>query len=157
MQYPLIFPHGTDGWNFNLKLANGKKIDSLGILPLPYHGTAKYLSVVESSASIPIILGRFILQIETERLQFLRCDQIALRADCYQDLRDSIIDRDGDPSNVGRRIILPLTFTGGPRYMHERQQDALTYVRKFGSPDLFHCAKIKFPEIHYIPNYDISL
>ena len=76
-------------------------------------------------------------KIETERLQFLRREQKALRADSYQDLRDAIVDGDGDPSYVGRRIILPLTFTGGPCYMHEWQQDALTYVRKFGSPDLF--------------------
>ena len=67
-------------------------------------------------------------KIETERLQFLRREQASLRADCYQDLRDAILDGDGDPSNVGRRIVLPSTFTGGPRYMHERQQDAMTYV-----------------------------
>ena len=76
-------------------------------------------------------------KIETERLQFLRREQTALRADCYQDLRDAILDGDGDPSNVGRRIVLPSTFTGGPRYMHERQQDAMTYVRKYRHPDLF--------------------
>ena len=76
-------------------------------------------------------------KIETERLQFLRREQTALRADCYQDLWDVILDRDGDPNNVGRRIILSSTFTGGPRYMHERQQDALSYVRKYGHPDLF--------------------
>ena len=76
-------------------------------------------------------------KIETERLQFLRREQTALRADCYQDLRDAILDGDVDPSNVGRRIVLPSTFTGGPRYMHERQQDAMTYVRKYGHPDLF--------------------
>ena len=52
-------------------------------------------------------------------------------------MRDAIIDGDGDPSKVGRRRILPSTFTGGPRYMHERQQDAMTYVRKSGSADLF--------------------
>ena len=47
------------------------------------------------------------------------------------------MDGDGDPSNVGCRIILPSTFTGGPRYMHERQQDAISYVRKYGHNDLF--------------------
>ena len=76
-------------------------------------------------------------KIETERLQFLRREQKALCADCYQDLRDSIVNGDGDPSNICHRIILPSTFTGGPRYMHERQQDATTYVRKYGHPDLF--------------------
>ena len=72
-------------------------------------------------------------KIETERLQFLRCEQTALRADCYQDLRDAILDRDGDPNNVGHRIILPSTFTGGPRYMHERQQDAMSTLGNMGT------------------------
>ena len=30
-----------------------------------------------------------------------------------------------------------LLHAGGPHYMHERQQDAMTYVRMYGYPDLF--------------------
>ena len=55
------------------------------------------------------------------------------------------LDRDGDPKNVGQRIIL---FTGGPYYMRERQQDAMSYVRKYGHPDLFITTIIQ--SIHYI-------
>jgi len=87
LQYPLILSHGTDGWHINLKLVNSKKIGSLRILLLPYHGKTKCVHAAESSASIPAILGRFLLQIETEYLQFIRRDQKALHADCYQDLR----------------------------------------------------------------------
>ena len=29
LQYPLLFPHGTDGWHVNLKLQNGKKLKAL--------------------------------------------------------------------------------------------------------------------------------
>jgi len=137
LQYPLIFPHGTDGWHINLKLANNKKLTAL-----VYY---RYHIMVRQNVSVLLRAKRLFQQflvdayckIETERLQFLRREQKALRADCYQDLRDAIVDGDGDPSNVGRRIILPSTFTGGPRYMHERQQDAMTYVRKYGHPDLF--------------------
>jgi hypothetical protein len=39
--------------------------------------------------------------------------------------------------DVGQVVILPSSFTGGPRYMHERTQDSMTYVRKHGRPDLF--------------------
>ena len=39
--------------------------------------------------------------------------------------------------SIGRTVVLPSTFTGSPRYMHERFQDNMTYVRKFGAPDLF--------------------
>ncbi|XP_076039456.1 uncharacterized protein LOC143024528 [Oratosquilla oratoria] len=38
---------------------------------------------------------------------------------------------------TGQRVVLPSTFIGGPRYMKERQQDALAYVTYFGSPDYF--------------------
>jgi hypothetical protein len=38
---------------------------------------------------------------------------------------------------VGQQVILPSSFTGSPRYMHEKNQNAMTYVRKFGRPDLF--------------------
>ena len=83
---------------------------------------------------------------------------MALRADCYQDLQDAILDGHGDPNNVGHRIILTSTFTGGPRYMHERQQDAMSYVRKYGHPDLFITATTNpnWPEIknNLLPGQD---
>ena len=137
LQYPLIFSHGTDGWHINLKLANNKKLTAL--VYYRYHIMVRqYVSVLlRAKRLFQQFLVDAYCKIETERLQFLRHEQKTLRADCYQDLRDAIIDGDGDPSNVGRRIILPSTFTGGPRYMHERQQDAMTYVRKYGHPDLF--------------------
>jgi len=76
-------------------------------------------------------------KIETERLQFLRCEQKALGADSYISLRDSILAIDGDPRQVGQRVVLPATYTGGPRYMHERQSDAMAYVRRMGRADFF--------------------
>ena len=137
LQYPLLFPNGTDGWHINLKLQNGRKLTAM-----VYY---RYHIMIRQNMSVLLRAKRLFQQylvdayckIETERLQFLRREQTTLRADCYQDLRDAILDRDGDPNNVGRRIILPSTFTGGPRYMHERQQDAMSYVRKYGHPDLF--------------------
>ena len=59
-----------------------------------------------------------------------------MRADSYGNLRDSILESDADPQAVGQRVILPATFTGGPRYIHERAQDAMAYVREFGRPDI---------------------
>ena len=76
-------------------------------------------------------------KIECERLQFLTRELSTQKADNYRDLRDALYSTDGDPRNVGQRVILPATFTGGPRYMFERQQDAMTYVQKYGRPDLF--------------------
>ena len=149
LQYSLLFPCGTDGWHANLKLQNGRKLTAL-----VYY---RYHIMVRQNVSVLLQAKRLFQQylvdayckIETERLQFLRRDQTALQADCYQDLRDAILDGDGDPNNVGHRIILPSTFTGGPQYMHEWQQDATSYVRKYGHPDLFITATTNpnWPEI----------
>ncbi|CAE1281042.1 unnamed protein product [Acanthosepion pharaonis] len=51
-------------------------------------------------------------------------------------LRDALRN-DADPCNIANMCILPATFTGSPRYMHARTQDAMTYVRKYGRTDLF--------------------
>lgn len=60
------------------------------------------------------------------------------RADEYIHLRDAIVnDQCINASNIGQYVILPSSFTGSPRYMNEKNQDAMTYVRNFGKPDLF--------------------
>lgn len=40
-------------------------------------------------------------------------------------------------SEIGKRIVLPASFIGGPRDMRRRYLDAMTIVQKFGKPDLF--------------------
>ena len=46
-------------------------------------------------------------------------------------------------------VILPSSFTGGPRYMHEKMQDSMNYVRKYDCADLFirGTCNPKWPEI----------
>jgi len=73
----------------------------------------------------------------TERLNFIRLNQKKLRAKDYVHLRDTVNEGNVRVENLGQRVILPATFTGSPRYMHEKTQVALTYVRRKGRPDLF--------------------
>lgn len=82
------------------------------------------------------------VKVESERLNFIRYHQRELRVDNYVNLRDAVdrqtnVNDQVTASDIGQAVILPSSFTGGPRYMHERSQDALTYVRKHGRPDLF--------------------
>ena len=71
------------------------------------------------------------------------------RADNYKDLRETIVNQDGDPRNVGQKVILLATFCGGPPYMFTRQQGTMAYVRKFDQPDSFITVTTnpKWPEI----------
>lgn len=75
-------------------------------------------------------------KIESERLLYIRLNQNSLRAEQYIHLRDAIAN-DGNVANIGQMVILPATYTGSPRHMHEYAQDAMTYVRRYGRPDLF--------------------
>lgn len=75
-------------------------------------------------------------KIETERLNFIRFNQKKLRSEEYIHLRDAI-NSDGNVQDLGKMIILPSSYTGSPRHMHEYAQDAMTYVRNYGRPDLF--------------------
>ena len=75
-------------------------------------------------------------KIVTERLNFIRHNQKKLRVENYIYLKDANIN-DGNLEELGQMVILPSTFTGGPRYMNEKTQDAMTYVRKYGRPDIF--------------------
>ncbi|GBP83331.1 hypothetical protein EVAR_54348_1 [Eumeta japonica] len=75
------------------------------------------------------------VKIETERLTFIRLNQTKLRSEEYIHLRDAI-NTDGNAQNVGRMTILP-AYIGSPRHMHEYAQDAMSYVRHYGTADLF--------------------
>lgn len=113
LQYPLILPFGTNGYNIYMEAENGRKITALQFYTFHFmdHGCTNYL-----------LLGRRLYQqylvdmyckIETERLQWFKREQKTLRADSYTSLRDSLLASDGDPRQVGQRIVLPATFTGG--------------------------------------------
>lgn len=52
-------------------------------------------------------------------------------------MKDAIGRGDTNVAQFGKIVVLPATFTGSPRYMHEKTQDAMTYVRHYGRPDLF--------------------
>ena len=77
------------------------------------------------------------IKIETARLDYFRNKQDEIRAKAYQSIIDSIHVGETHGSRVGRRIILPASFIGGPRDMQKRYMDAMALVQRFGKPDIF--------------------
>jgi hypothetical protein len=75
--------------------------------------------------------------IEHSRLNYLRRNQKKLRADLYQGLQDALEAGDTDTTTLGRKIVLPSSFTGGPRFMVQLYQDAMAICRSFGLPSYF--------------------
>ncbi len=76
------------------------------------------------------------MKIESQRLQYLRFHQSTLRAEQYDQLQEWASNTH-EGRGVGRRMILPGSFVGGPRDMFSRYLDAMALVRAYGKPDLF--------------------
>jgi hypothetical protein len=75
---------------------------------------------------------------EQNTLKYLWLNQGGLRAELYQGLQD-MLERDAglNAAQVGRRIMLPASFPGSPRFMMQAYQDAMAIVRALGIPDVF--------------------
>lgn len=59
------------------------------------------------------------------------------RADLYKGLSDAVTAGEVDTSVVGRKFILPSSFTGGPRNIIQHYQDAMAICQVKGAPNLF--------------------
>ncbi|XP_057744772.1 uncharacterized protein LOC130962595 [Arachis stenosperma] len=146
LQYPLLFPYGEDGWR--------EKI-SLNIVNTNPNNESSYVSMRDFFAfriqhrnlrEGVLIYSRRLFQqfivdaysmIEASRLKYVYSKQKEFRAEIYKGLKDAILNGETEASNIGKRIILPATFTGGPRYMIQNYQDAMAICRSIGYPDLF--------------------
>ena len=163
-QYPLLFPRGKDGRCFGYKSKNGQKVSSiklyafrLMIRPSPDFNTLHRFQKLMQQFVVDMYVN-----VETERLQFVRSCQKELHAESYAEFIDVLLQGwidsrhsiqyaqllkihsfldDANPVNIGQKVILPSSFVGGggggARYMHERTQDAMPYVCKLGRPSLF--------------------
>lgn len=145
LQYPLLFCRGEDGYSIALPQRDPET-------KLPLKNTVSAASFysyrimvrqgeVNHMVYFRSLFSQFLVdmyaKIETERLNYIRNNQAQLRADNYIHLRDAVGRQDADAAQLGQMVVLPSSFTGGPRYLHERTQDAMTYVRHHGCPDLF--------------------
>lgn len=108
-------------------------------------------------------------KIESERLRYIRFNQSKLRSEEYIHLRDAInnnVDGNLNINEIGNIFILPSSYIGSPRHMQEYIQDAMTYVRVYGRPDLFitftcnpqweEITKLLLPEQKPIDRHDIT-
>ena len=161
LQYPLLFPYGEDGYMLgipyrNLNWSNSRKRESITMRE--YYAYRLQQCFHEGKT---LLLGRRLFQqfivdaytsIEEERLQWVRFNQKKnLRSELYYDLKDAVLHGDTDPITLGKRIVLPSSFTGSPRYTVQNYQDAMAIYRWAGYPNLFltFTCNPKWPEINY--------
>ena len=143
LQYPLIFWDGKSGYHFGITKScpntdqnSQKTVSSREFYSYHFMVRENHDHLFHFKSLLSQFATDMYAKIESERLSYIRHNQSLLRADSYIHLRDAI-SSDVQPSEIGQRVILPSSFTGGPRYMHEKTQEAMAIVRRFGKPDLF--------------------
>ncbi|KAL8121432.1 hypothetical protein AgCh_018235 [Apium graveolens] len=145
LQYPLLFPFGEDGYRINIKHRNAdnseREKDTVSMRE--YYAFRAHYRIGEGHTLL--LDGRLFLQfivdawcsVERSRLLWVHRHQSIIRSDLYNNIIDSLRRGDVDATEVGRRVILPSSFTGGYRYMQQNFQDSLAVCKEYGHPDLF--------------------
>uniref|UniRef100_A0A2N9FGK8 Helitron helicase-like domain-containing protein n=1 Tax=Fagus sylvatica TaxID=28930 RepID=A0A2N9FGK8_FAGSY len=126
LQYPLLFPYGEDGFRTDIIYRNtgGRQFKNRKFVTMREY-YAYRLQQHPNEGHTLILGGRLFQQfivdaytcIEEARLRWVRDNQEDLRREIYSGLMDAVLRGDSDPLTVGKRVVLPSTFVGGPRYM----------------------------------------
>lgn len=146
LQYPLLFPFGEDGYRTNIRHRNASNSQTHRNNIVSMREYYAFRTQWRPNEGHTLLLGgRLFLQfladawcsVERVRLQWVYRHQSIIRSDLYNNVVDSLRRGDVEAKDVGRRIILPSSFTGGYRYMQQNFQDSLALCKEYGHPDLF--------------------
>ncbi|CAF1841741.1 unnamed protein product [Brassica napus] len=137
LQYLLLFPYGEYGFNTEipLHLEEGSSRTRQFLRIRKFYASQIQTRLKEGMTLI--MSGRLLHQyvvdvystIEEDRLRWTRNNQDVLRAELYSNVCDAVGKGDTDARTVGKRFILPPSFTGGPRYLIEKYHDAMVICR----------------------------
>jgi hypothetical protein len=142
LQYPLLFPYGEDGYGLHIPMNTGTT-DRNNISLREYYcfrlhfrdseghnlhraGRLFHTYIVDAYAAVT-----------ENNLDWYKRNQNKIRSELYHGLHESYFNGERNADSIGRRSILPASFTGGPRHMVQQYQDAMAICRWAGPPDLF--------------------
>ncbi|XP_076036406.1 uncharacterized protein LOC143022191 [Oratosquilla oratoria] len=136
-QYPLLIHNEDMGYTYLLRSLKANKAgNEKKISPCAYYASMfmERENCFTALFQCRTLFQRFVIdcyvKAESNRLDYIRFNQHEIRKE-----RSDILK--SDSAHKGQRVLLSKCFVGGPRYMKERQQDALTFVSRYGSPDFF--------------------
>ena len=151
LHYVLLFPNGELGWEPELRrvtsrvdcngnpLISSRKVSQKDYYSYRCHDRLVFPHGVHIPWSGRLYHEYIVDQYDkTEQMRLLWYErhQHEIRAETYSGLQD-FIEAQSFSDKVGKRIILPATFVGGPRYMHKLYLNAMAIIREFGKPSFF--------------------
>ncbi|XP_074326125.1 uncharacterized protein LOC141664128 [Apium graveolens] len=128
LQYPLLFPHGEDGYRLGIKHRQVPSSDQDNQKTVSMREFQAFRLQFRIGKGHTLLLdGRLLLQyivaawccIEHSRLKWVEMHQSIICFDLYKNIVDSVSHGDTLAAEVGKRVVLPSSFTGGFRYMQQ--------------------------------------
>lgn len=146
LQYPLLFPYAERGFQLGIRYIGSDPLDTTKrtrLTMLDYYSYCLHYRPEQHNPYLccGLLSSQAIVDaracIDEWRLHFIMKANNDLRAENLQGVTDAVGKGQTDAGSVGKKNILPSSFTGGRRYMVENFQDAVAISRVFGPPDLF--------------------
>ena len=156
LQFPLLFVYGQPGYNTKMEVisTNGrrkrKKVSMKEYYTYQLHERLnEYGHIFRAGRLFQQYVVTVYCTLEQDRLDFIRAKQNNIRSECLSGICDAMSRGDHVGADIGKRIILPASFTGGPRYMYSHYLDALAICRVLGNPQFFitFTCNVNWPEI----------
>jgi len=70
-------------------------------------------------------------------LSYIKFNQSKIRCEKFSNIKEASAAGNKKMNEHGRPLIIPSSFTGGPRYMVQQYYDAIAICKHYGFPDLF--------------------
>jgi len=140
MCYPLFYPTTYHGWNHTMQDSFGKNISLCDFTKykLFFRQSGKFLPHCYSGKLLQQWTVDQAARIEWARLHYIRTHQKEICKESYSNISKVLQSKAIEMGvQVKKQIMLPTSFTGGPRNLHESFMDAMTIVNEVGRPDLF--------------------
>ena len=153
LHFTLLFPYGTKGYNeADKKKAKDGSNSNRRVTPREFF--AFHLNMRDYYSDFLFRGGRLFQEylciafatMESQRLKFIKFNQKSLRADSYKNIKEVLDERvpmtdkilpGDDTLKFGRKVILPSSFVGSPRWYNNQFQDAMAICREYHKPDFF--------------------
>ena len=140
--YPLLLPHGTDGWHIDIPRQNQGNRQRV----VTAHEYLAYRLFTRSENFNALhrcgrLFGQWVvdcyIRVEHLTLTWMRFNQSKLRYSEWSRLVDAVVPGEEPAERIGRGVYLPDSFTGSPRYMRAKFAEAMTMYKELGAPTFF--------------------
>jgi len=146
LQYPLLFPYGEDEYRPDIlhhDTLSGKKRKRNCLTMKEWFAYRLQCRPNEAQSLLHSrkLFQQFVVEgytmVESERLSYIINNQKKLRVDKFCSLQDSLDAGTTKGLSKGKRVILPSTFVGNPRYMDQLYFHGIAICSHVGFPNLF--------------------